>query len=144
MFKYLILGVIVFVLIFSGCSQKSSDQLVGSWVINNEKTVAEIAASDSWQNLSQEEKDLLPEVISEMAGDLKISFTQDELTTYIGSKTITVTYEVIDKSEKSRILQVKIDGQIVKLTITFLENGLMNFKSDATDDMDYYIWEKEK
>jgi hypothetical protein len=80
--------------------------------------------------------------LEEMISEMKISFNENELLTEIGNNRVIVPYTVESETGEKVIIRAQIEGEEVKLTFSILSNNLMMFTSDATDDMDYYVWKR--
>jgi len=61
----------------------------------------------------------------------------------MGNSKVSVAYEIDSVDGDIIVTKSTIDGEEVKLSFKLLGMDMMMFSSDATDDMDFYIWKRE-
>jgi len=137
----IVAAVITFLLL--GCGTKPQEKILGSWVVDYTETFKTIKSSEIWIELGEMEREMFPDLLEEMIGSMKITIYEGEIITEMGSNSVSIPYLIESTSEDQLIANANIEGENVTLTFTILSKNLMMFSSDATDDMDFYVWKRE-
>ncbi|KQC08330.1 MAG: hypothetical protein APR54_04750 [Candidatus Cloacimonas sp. SDB] len=128
---------------FWGCSQQPQQKLIGSWVVDYTETFKTIKNSEVWNELDEMEREMFPDILEEMTGSMTITIKENEMITQIGNELINVDYRIESESGNEIVTIAYIEGDEATLTFRILENNLMMFTSDKTNDMDFLVWKRD-
>lgn len=136
--------VITFILLLlaAGCGLKKGSRLEGEWQVDPGESIRYIRSTPVWDQMSEDEQLIFPDVFEEMATIMRYTFREDKMISNLGNQTLEVPYEVVSESKDQLEIVVSTEDRKVRLTFYFLEKGLMRFTSDATSELDYYVWKK--
>ncbi|MHC9538017.1 MAG: hypothetical protein AB9903_00710 [Vulcanimicrobiota bacterium] len=120
---------------------QGSSAFLGVWIIDYDKTMEEAKKSPKY---SAKEAPVISEMIKRFMATMKIQFTEKEMVYLRGEKKNAIPYKVKSREGSKTILSCKAPQKDFEVVVTIRKGGLMNFKSSASDDMDYYIWKRGK
>jgi len=135
--------ILVVLLLLLSCSGSKQSKLIGVWTVDYAETFKTIKGKEVWEGMGEMEKELFPDILEEMINSMRITIDAGNMIMEMGNSKVNVAYE-IDIVEGNKIItNTRVEDEDVKLTFKFIGNDLMMFTSDATDDMDFYVWKRE-
>jgi len=138
-----ITAMILVLLLLAACGGKSHNKLMGSWKVDYTETFKTIKNSEVWNELDEMEREMFPEILEEMTASMTITIKENEMITQIGNELINVDYRIESESGNKIVTIAYIEGDEATLTFRILENNLMMFTSDKTNDMDFLVWKRD-
>jgi hypothetical protein len=114
------------------------EAIKGTWVIDAEASEAQMKTSPKWK---AEDAQYLPRIMERMAL-VRYLFEGDTITVSMRGKEQPMPVTLKTSNEKKWIFEGQAGEQTVTLTVSLNDQGCMNIKSSATDDMDYYLWKR--
>lgn len=114
------------------------EELVGSWGLNQKLTKESMMAAPDW---TPESEKVLPVVFKRMSQVL-YGFTEAAVTVSVRGKAQSLPVGDVRQSENAYEVDGMAGNKVVTLTISFIDKDNINIRSSASNDMDYYIWER--
>ncbi|MCK5528425.1 MAG: hypothetical protein KAI74_01970 [Kiritimatiellae bacterium] len=123
-----------------GSSQQNldSNQIVGLWEVDFDLTMEEVKKSPKYDPQDSS----LPVMIKGMMATMKVQITDTDMIYSRSGRQVSFPYSVTSSDTTSIILGVQNGTNTAAITITLRDADHMNFKSSASDDMDYYVWQR--
>jgi len=115
-------------------------ELKGFWILEAQATERNILASPK---LTPKDAKYLPTVLKRMS-QYVWEFNDGVITSSRGTKNKTLTVVLKENNKKEFVFEGQMDNQTIMMTVTFVNNALINIRSSATDDMYYYLWTRGK
>ncbi|MFK5923207.1 MAG: hypothetical protein QM496_13595 [Verrucomicrobiota bacterium] len=122
-------------LAFTGCSKPSSLDIIGEWKINADKSAHEVikAGKADAGKLEQVKQSIKQRI--------------ERFTIVVGEKSLSVKgkelpYHRVSESPGEVVTETEAEGKKVILTFSSFDEQSITIKSSATNDMDYYVWDK--
>ncbi len=139
-----LLGTVTLLVGVSGCkkasepvSEPSGNPFVGTWVIDYDRSLAEAANSPKYTPADAEK---MPAIIQKLMERMKIQISDTEIVYIMGDRRQALAYTVISQDGDGLVAEAQAGDEKASVTFTLIDGKYMNFKSSASDDMDYYIW----
>lgn len=127
--------ILAIALVFAGCSKSSHLDIVGEWKINADKSALEVAKDKKMDDKKMEQvKQTIKNHIERfiiVVGEKKLSVKGKQF-----------PYVIVSKSPDEVIAELDAEGKKVTLTFATYDKESITIKSSATNDMDYYAWDK--
>lgn len=129
----------------TGCRKPGSAQtnpFVGNWIVHPEHSIAEGKKSPEYANQPQAK---MLGFMSAVMDSPSLEITGDKMLFVRGDERKVQLYKVKSRDDEAGTMTVtvKADGKSIEILFTTVEDMYMNFKSTGTDDMNYFIWERE-
>ena len=120
-----------------GFSQ-ATQALMGTWVVDFDATM-EMAKQSPKYNSAEAIR--VESMIRKMVKVFTMTIDTDQVKMSRGGRSQEFPYVLVESEGAQPIVLVCDAGsEKVHLSFTILEDGMINFKSDANDDMDFYVW----
>ncbi len=116
-------------------------KFVGLWKVNFERTMEEAKKSPKYR---EEDAERMPAMIKRMMAKMKIEISDKDMSYIRGANKMTLPYTFTSSDTKSATVNVKQGPKEASMVFYLIDGEFMNFKSSASDDMHFYIWEKEE
>jgi hypothetical protein len=116
--------------------------LQGVWKIEVEASVREFANHPQFASAPAEEIERLPEMVGKMREMLTLYLSDERMTMVRGKKKREAALKLTQVGEKVWVFQASRLGKTVELTFVEREPGLLLFQSEATKDLNYYLWRR--
>lgn len=116
------------------------EELKGTWVLNQEATQEYVKQSPKWK--AGDEK-TLPLMLKAMSR-IRYIFSEKSVTVVIGERKQELPVTLKEHKDGKWVFTGAVEGKQFTLTVTLDKKGNLNFRSSASDDMDYYLWQKAK
>jgi len=128
-----------------GCRKPSggaANPFVGKWVIHLERTMAESKKSPKYD---EKDEAKMAGFFTSMMDSVGLEITGDKMIYARGDRKTAQPYKVKSRDDSAGKMTATSEagGQKVEIAFTLIDGKYMNFKSSGTDDMDYYVWERE-
>lgn len=132
------------VLCMAGCSGVLAGDLgmsnfIGLWEVDFDRTMEEGKKSPKYDDKMAER---MPAMIQRMMKKMTIKFTDKEMIYFMGTNEVTFPYSIKSSDSTSVTVSMKQGSNEATVVFTLIRGKYMNFKSSASDDMDYYVWKK--
>jgi hypothetical protein len=114
------------------------DALKGTWVIDAEASTAYMKTSPKWTDKDAEH---LPMIFKHLAGVVYI-FADNTIAVATGKERQTYAATLKSRDGNTYVFDTKAGDQPITLTATLTAAGKLNVRSSATNDMDYYLWQR--
>jgi hypothetical protein len=114
-------------------------KFLGSWRVDFERTMEEAKKSPKY---SAKDAKRLPTIIKKMMEMMAIKLADGSMSYARGSRETTIPYRVKTASGNSATVACSHGDKSFDVRFTLIDGKYMNFKSAASDDMDYYIWKR--
>ena len=114
------------------------DALKGSWILDTAATEKYMQTSPKW---TPEDAKYLPMILKRMSQAV-YEFKENAFIVSMRGKTQTLPI-ILKHSEKQKyIFEGTLGDQTMTLTASITDEGNLNVRSSATDDMTYYLWKR--
>lgn len=114
---------------------------IGLWRVDFERTMEEAKKSPKY---SAKDAERLPTIIKKMMEMMAIKLADGSMSYARGSRETTLPYKVKTASGNSATVAFTHGDKTFDVRFTLIDGNYMNFKSTASDDMDYYIWKRSE
>lgn len=123
-----------------GVSQKNLEisQIQGVWKVDFDLTMEEVKKSPKYDA----EDSTIPSMIKSMMATMNIQITDTDMIYSRRGKKMSIPYTIKSSDNTSLTLAVKQGPTEATIILTLRDENHMNFTSSASDDMDYYVWER--
>jgi len=111
----------------------------GLWEVDFDRTMEEGKKSPKYDKTTAER---MPDMIKKMMAMMKVKVTDKEMVYLRGTRKMAFPFAVKSSDEKSVTGTMKLGPNEATVVFTLIDGVYMNFKSSASDDMDYYVWKK--
>ncbi len=122
-------------LAFTGCSKQSQLDIVGEWKINAGKSALEVIKAGKMDAGKMEQ---VKQSISQRIE--RFTITVDDKNLSVKGKKL--PYHIVSESPTEVVTEAEAEGLKVILTFSAYDDESITIKSSATNDMDYYVWDK--
>lgn len=146
--RNIILSTVIICLSVVGLSRGSAaepsrraQELYGTWVIDIPRTLANAKTSPKY---TEQDAARLPGQLKLLRNLMKIEITAKSVVTFRGDRSQSLAYHVESSANNQVVLTGSARGQAVTLTFTLMDGDVINMRSSATDDMDYFIWARKR
>ncbi len=117
------------------------DLFLGEWSVNIERTLEEVKKSPKY---NPEDAANMSEMLKKVISMMRIEVKDRELISSRGNRRTVLPYTLKSSGDDTVTLSVLASGKEVEIKLSLIDGKYMNLKSSATDDMDYYIWERSQ
>ena len=129
----------------AGCKKSGgsgANPFVGKWVVHPEHSITEGKKSPKYENQAQAR---MLGFINAAMDSPDLEMTGDKMLFVRGDERKVQPYTVKSRDDEAGTMTVKakVDGKSIEILFTTVEDMYMNFKSPGTDDMNYFIWQRE-
>ncbi|MCZ6875952.1 MAG: hypothetical protein O7G88_20885 [bacterium] len=114
-------------------------KFLGLWRVDFERTMEEAKKSPKY---SAKDAERLPAMVKKMMGMMTIKLADGSMSYVRGSREMNLPYRVKAASGNSATVVCSRGDKTFDVRFTLIDGKYMNFKSAASDDMDYYIWKR--
>ena len=115
------------------------NKFLGLWHVDFERTMEAAKKSPKY---SAKDAERLPAMVKKMVQMMQIKLANDSMSYVRGSREMNLPYRVKTASGDSATVSCSRGNKTFDVRFTLIEGKYMNFKSTASDDMDYYIWKR--
>jgi hypothetical protein len=112
--------------------------LKGTWILDAKATEAFIQTSPRWK---PEDGKYLPMIMKRMSQVL-YTFKDDSIIAAMRGKDQALPISSVKRDGNSYVFEGEARGKAVTLTIIPKKDGMINIRSSAHNDMDYYVWKR--
>lgn len=113
-------------------------ELAGTWILDAKATESFIQTSPKWK--PGDEK-YLPMIMKRMSQVL-YTFKNDSIIAAMRGKEQALPISSVKRDGKNYVFEGTAKGKPVTLTIIPKKGGMINIRSSAHNDMDYYVWKR--
>lgn len=131
---------VLFMFVTTQALAEMPKELKGFWILETKATERNILTS---QKMKQEDAKYLPIILKRMS-QYVWEFNDGVITTSRGKKNKTLIVALKENNKKKFVFEGQMDNQTITMTVTFVNDALINIRSSATDDMNYYLWTRGK
>ena len=141
-FRLAVIALLALACLSAGRGRDASSRLVGTWELDAEATREAIESSPRWEAMGGPEKAMLGKLLETLVSSVSMTFTRDAVTTTAMGKIDEASYKVVSSNGDTLVISTQSGDSTSRVTIVFQKDGSMQISSDATDDMDYYVWQR--
>ena len=139
--KILSVIVITVCVLLVGCRKPGSgtNPFVGRWSVQLDRTMAE------GQKHLKKDGAKMVRFATTMMNPVSLEITAEKMVFHREKQKEVRQYTVKSRDDEAGIMTVasKADGKKIEIVFSLIEGKYMNFKSAGSDDMNYYVWERE-
>ena len=127
----------------TNAAENGIKKFIGTWKVNCEKTLLEAKKSPKYK---PEDEERMKKAIEKMLKSMTLVIKEKELIFDMGKRKQALKSIKVENKNDTLIMFFEVGKKKNKFQVTFsiVENRFLNFKSTASDDMNFYIWEKGK
>ncbi|NOX98617.1 MAG: hypothetical protein GXP30_02630 [Verrucomicrobia bacterium] len=129
--------IIAMTLAFAGCSKQPRFDITGEWKINPDKSALEVIKAGK---VAADKIDQIKQDISKRVE--RFTIVVDDQNLNVKGKPL--PYVIVSESLDKVVAEADAGGQKVTLTFAIYDDESITIKSSATNDMDYYVWDKSR
>lgn len=130
------------VLVLGAAAGEIPAALQGVWKIDAEASVREFANHPQFASAPAAERERLPELIAAMREQLTLYLDEQRMAMVRGKKKREAVLKLTQVGEQVWVFEATRLGKTVELTFVARAQGLMLFQSEATRDLNYYVWRR--
>jgi len=127
----------------STAAENGIKKFMGMWKVNYEKTLLEVKKSPKYK---AKDEARMKHAIKKMLKRMTLTIKENELIFDMGKRKQILKSIKREYRNNNLIMFFEMGKKKIKFQVTFslVEKKFLNFKSTASDDMNFYIWEKGK
>ncbi|MBZ0165430.1 MAG: hypothetical protein K8I00_01395 [Candidatus Omnitrophica bacterium] len=125
----------------SAGEQALAEKLRGTWVLDTSRTLTYAKTSPKY---TEKDASRLPGQLKLLRNLMKIEITAQHVITFRGDRSQPLAYRVESSAHNQVVLTGRTRGQDVTLTFMLIDGDAMNMRSSGSDDMDYFIWTRDR
>ncbi|MBW2664449.1 MAG: hypothetical protein JRD93_21350 [Deltaproteobacteria bacterium] len=136
--EHVLMALVIVVISATPVLAEMPKSLQGTWIIDAEATETYIKTSPKWK---AEDAKYLPTIMKRMS-QVVYEFDDDSITVSMRGKKQPLQVALKQSEKKSYIFEGNVGDKVFTLTVSITDEGNLNIRSSATDDMDYYLWKR--
>ncbi len=115
-------------------------KFAGLWEVNFDATMEEAKKSPKYDEKMAER---LPDMVKRLMAVMKVRLNDEEMVYLRGTREMAIPYRFKSSDDKSvTVSMTQGPSEATTVVFTLIGGKHMNFKSSASDDMHYYVWQK--
>jgi len=117
-------------------------ELRGVWKIDTAASIREFAGNPKFASASPADQERLPDMVAKMREMLTLYMDGERMAMVRGKKKREAVLALTQVGERVWVFTATRLGKSVELTFVEREPGLLLFQSEATADLNYYLWRR--